>query len=573
MPLPFILGGAAALVGLAGVALAVDGMDNKEKAEKTLEEAKTRYKKSKQRLESEQEYTYNHLESLGEQYIEIARDFEKFEIIVDELLDRLDINKDKHLTLNLPEYKLNQIKALTVNFNSTATNIAGGAAAGALAGFAAYSGVMAFGTASTGTAIAGLSGAAASNATLAALGGGSLAAGGFGIAGGMAVLGGVVAAPALAFMGWAYSSETEDALNKAQEGLKEVTLFEEKAETAVEYLDKMYWYIDEIISGVRDIYEQFQHYYDDLEHVSELIASNKVDILKEKEHLIVSIQNGYALAAILTNIMTTPIFKIKENSAYVNIYNLAKSRKSRAFPKLTHLTSEALLDALDITDDHPDYYELESAMDALVDLLDEAKSELEDDLENSKEYLGNSVSLDDDIYAAIDGQKELRQDESLDYASNYTFFEAITAVNEEEFEDAIDELDDDLEDMDRDDIMVLVAEIRDNIKHLVIPMAQKGIEEDKEDAIDTFKDNLESAIEKVFEYEYEELEAITQKDIELIQELVLEHITHYTDTIYPYSSLESSNLIFEQVDGMNMLNEDEMSEILASAEEASAQYA
>lgn len=65
MPLPFILGGAA-LLGLAGVALAIDGMDNKEKAEKTLEEAKTRYEKSKQRLESEQEYTYNHLESLGE---------------------------------------------------------------------------------------------------------------------------------------------------------------------------------------------------------------------------------------------------------------------------------------------------------------------------------------------------------------------------------------------------------------------------------------------------------------------------------------------------------------------------
>lgn len=225
MPLPFILGGAA-LLGLAGVALAVDGIDNKEKAEKILEEAKTRYKKSKQRLESEQEYTYNHLESLGEQYIEIARDFEKFEIIVDELLDRLDINKDKHLTLNLPEYKLNQIKALTVNFNSAATNIAGGAAAGALASFAAYSGVMAFGTASTGTAIAGLSGAAAKTATLAALGGGSLAAGGFGIAGGIAVLGGVVAVPALAFMGWAYSSEAEDALNKAQEGLKEVILFE-----------------------------------------------------------------------------------------------------------------------------------------------------------------------------------------------------------------------------------------------------------------------------------------------------------------------------------------------------------
>lgn len=316
MPLPFILGGAAALVGLAGIALAVDGMDNKEKAEKTLEEAKTRYNSTKEKLDSEQESVQNQLEALGQTYLAIAKDFEKFEIIVDELLDRLDINKDKHLTLNLPEYKLNQIKALTVNFNSAATNIAGGAAAGTLASFAAYSGVMAFGTASTGTAIAGLSGAAAKTATLAALGGGSLAAGGFGIAGGMAVLGGVVAAPALALMGWAYSSETEDALNKAQESLEEVITFEEKSATAIEYLDRTYRYIHSINLGVGEIYKQFQYYYDNLQHVSKLLKARKLNLLEEQDHLVTSIQNGYALAAILTDVMTTPIFKLKNQELF-----------------------------------------------------------------------------------------------------------------------------------------------------------------------------------------------------------------------------------------------------------------
>lgn len=48
---------------------------------------------------------------------------------------------------------------------------------------------MALGTASTGTAIASLSGAAATNAALAALGGGAIAAGGGGMALGTAVLG------------------------------------------------------------------------------------------------------------------------------------------------------------------------------------------------------------------------------------------------------------------------------------------------------------------------------------------------------------------------------------------------
>ena len=57
----------------------------------------------------------------------------------------------------------------------------GSAAAGVAVGFAAAGGttaaVMALGTASTGTAIASLSGVAATNATLAALGGGGIALG------------------------------------------------------------------------------------------------------------------------------------------------------------------------------------------------------------------------------------------------------------------------------------------------------------------------------------------------------------------------------------------------------------
>lgn len=69
-----------------------------------------------------------------------------------------------------------------------------------LVGGAAIAGVLyvlaTLGTASTGTAIASLSGAAAKNAALAILGGGTLADGGFGIAGGVVVLGvtGVVGA-------------------------------------------------------------------------------------------------------------------------------------------------------------------------------------------------------------------------------------------------------------------------------------------------------------------------------------------------------------------------------------------
>ena len=68
----------------------------------------------------------------------------------------------------------------------------GASLGGALAGSSALSLMAAYGTASTGTAIATLSGAAATNASLAAFGGGAVAAGGGGMALGAAAIGGIV---------------------------------------------------------------------------------------------------------------------------------------------------------------------------------------------------------------------------------------------------------------------------------------------------------------------------------------------------------------------------------------------
>lgn len=96
---------------------------------------------------------------------------------------------------------------------------AGGAAAGAAVGgaaaYATFTAVARFGTASTGAAISGLSGIAATNATLAVLGGGTLAAGGGGITAGTTVLTSIVAAPiAILLIGGLYLAHRR---NKAEE--------------------------------------------------------------------------------------------------------------------------------------------------------------------------------------------------------------------------------------------------------------------------------------------------------------------------------------------------------------------
>jgi transcriptional regulator with XRE-family HTH domain len=93
----------------------------------------------------------------------------------------------------IKSYANGVVRTLAVGTGSAAA----GAAVGGAAAYVTFVTAAALGTASTGAAISGLSGIAATNATLALLGGGTLAAGGAGVAGGMMVLTGIVALPAL----------------------------------------------------------------------------------------------------------------------------------------------------------------------------------------------------------------------------------------------------------------------------------------------------------------------------------------------------------------------------------------
>lgn len=117
--------------------------------------------------------------------------------------------------LHVDEKDFAEMKTM-VNFaGSLAGGAIAGTAGGALTAFGAYGAAQALACASTGTAIAALHGVAATNATLAFFGGGSLAAGGLGMAGGTAILGGLVAGPALLVMGLVAGNAAKKNLEKA----------------------------------------------------------------------------------------------------------------------------------------------------------------------------------------------------------------------------------------------------------------------------------------------------------------------------------------------------------------------
>lgn len=118
------------------------------------------------------------------------------------------------IDVTLQAVALDAVQGLTV--------MAGGGLAGAAVGAGTFAAVGAFATASTGAAIGGLSGAAATSASLAWLGGGSLAAGGGGVAAGTAVLAGVVAFPVLLAAGGFLWWQGENAYNKQRDTHEEL---------------------------------------------------------------------------------------------------------------------------------------------------------------------------------------------------------------------------------------------------------------------------------------------------------------------------------------------------------------
>lgn len=190
--------------------------------------------------------------------------------------------------------------------------VVGAGAVGAAAAYAVYGGVMALAAASTGTPIAALSGVAAYNATMAAIGGGAIAAGGFGMAGGAAVLAGVVAVPIIAVAGIAFDNFAKKKLESAKKIKTETEKAIRKLEIAEEYLLSVSTYSLKIQRALQEIYKIFTRYFNDLQKM-DLLIRNDVNIDELEPAIMNVVENGYLVAAILADIIDTPLFKVKKD--------------------------------------------------------------------------------------------------------------------------------------------------------------------------------------------------------------------------------------------------------------------
>lgn len=165
-------------------------IDAKKEAQRNLQGLVKKHGRESDRMQSAFIALQESRDGLSQTLREVESQINRFKNTPENL--KKDVEK---LSISLERYE-----KLLAEAQSESVSVARGAGAGVAAGVAAGGAVAAFGgtaltalamsigTASTGATIAGLSGAAATNAALAWLGGGAIAAGGAGIAGGEALL-------------------------------------------------------------------------------------------------------------------------------------------------------------------------------------------------------------------------------------------------------------------------------------------------------------------------------------------------------------------------------------------------
>ena len=218
LPLAFVI--PAAITGVAGVGKTAKSFADSIKANRITDDANARVDLAREKLERSRMLCSESLSSLGEEKIFVLNNSVTRFIAAFEQIKNLEITDSVGLEelrkLRVDKESMAELKEMQKFAATVAGGMSAGLAGGALTAFGAWNAAGLLATASTGTAISSLSGAAATNATLAFFGGGSLAMGGAGMAGGVMVLGGIVAGPALLVMGLITGKKADEKLEVAK---------------------------------------------------------------------------------------------------------------------------------------------------------------------------------------------------------------------------------------------------------------------------------------------------------------------------------------------------------------------
>ena len=308
MPLPLLLV-PAAITAAVGLVKGKQALDRTKESKVVIGDANEMIEEWNGNVQDSRDKANTELDEYGRYKMEVIstsiRDF----VDAFKRIKNIELNSSsKGLEeLDLTGYSDELINELEFNIAELAKLLGGGIASvgsGAAVAFGAYSATMALGTASTGAAISGLSGVAATNATLAWLGGGSLAAGGAGIAGGTLVLGGLVLGPALAVAGTVMSAAAKKRLNEAKASLVKAEAYKEEAKLLVINLDNIQDRVAIVHDSLSSVNKHFVRYIDKMK---DTLYQNGLDWNQYTSEQKAIIHRAFLMAQVVKGIIDTPI--------------------------------------------------------------------------------------------------------------------------------------------------------------------------------------------------------------------------------------------------------------------------
>lgn len=327
--IPVALKGAAVVAGAAGVGAAANGVKKMKDANDTMESAKNRNERNMAKFEKENKTTTKDMDKLGKLELEILHSFSEFSDVFEQIKNRPTFDAYSKNSVTLPKYDGEKIKEVSVGAGVLLGGL-GGAGLGAASGFAAAgattAAVMALGTASTGTAIASLSGVAATNATLALLGGGTLAAGGGGMAAGTAALGAATLGVGLLVGGIIFSFTGGKLSDKADEAWAQMKKAEEKINTICNYLVDLRSTSNQYYETLFKVNEIYQRHLDGLKNIVTTLRHTDWNTFTLEERELT--ENTVLLVGLLYNMCKVELVLKSENENDVNTINKTAVKNS-----------------------------------------------------------------------------------------------------------------------------------------------------------------------------------------------------------------------------------------------------
>ena len=291
---------------------AIDRLEAKEiqeKAEQLLEAAQSK-------LANTQANTQQVLAEYGQVQLRITSSVIADFVKLHKRIGKIDNHPKlrEHKLLEMPKLDIQAMQRVAVSAEEIVGTTGAAAIGGAAAAAGAYGLAGLIGTASTGTAIGALSGAAATNATLAWLGGGALSVGGAGMAGGAMVLGGIALAPFALIAGGIFAAKAKEQLNEAEN-------FYDKVEAETEKMATLRLELAQIQNGAELLQKVVTTLAKLLENLNTgmdtIISRRKKDLVKEySREEWVHIVNICNTVRLLFEVLNTPL--MSEEGAFLS---------------------------------------------------------------------------------------------------------------------------------------------------------------------------------------------------------------------------------------------------------------